>query len=209
MTDNADTAIPSDAIGKGILALSGNDSLTGTNGNDTINGNKGADTLNGLGGNDILLGGKGSDSIDGAAGNDFLSGNNDNDILIGGDGNDVIRGGKENDTLNGGAGNDILIGDRGQDILTGGDGNDAFFLARDQGMTAINQADVITDFHTGDSIGLTEGIRFSALIFEPLNLQLDGATLITSTAIKVGDNYLAILSGVGQDALNANIFFND
>ncbi len=208
LTDNADTAIPPEGIGKGIVALSGNDSLTGTNGEDIISGNQGADTLNGLGGNDILLGGKGSDSIDGGAGNDFLSGNNDNDTLIGGDGNDVIRGGKGNDILNGGAGNDILIGDRDQDILTGGDGNDAFFLSRDQGVTPINQTDVITDFRTGDSIGLSEGIAFASLIFEPVNLQLDDAAPLASTAIKVGDNYLAILSGVGQDALNANIFFN-
>jgi uncharacterized repeat protein (TIGR01451 family) len=206
-TDNADTVIPPEAIGKGILALSGNDSLTGTNNDETFSGNQGADTLNGLGGNDILLGGKGSDSIDGGAGNDFLSGNNDNDSLIGGDGNDVIRGGKGNDILNGGAGNDILIGDHGQDILTGGDGNDAFFLAVDEDSTPINQTDVITDFRPGDSIGLIEGLTFSALTFEPVNLQLDGATLLASTAIKVGDNYLAIVSGVAQDTLNASVFF--
>jgi len=190
------------------LALSGNDSLAGTNGDDTINGNRGADTLNGLGGNDILLGGKGSDRIDGGAGNDFLNGNNDNDSLIGGDGNDVIRGGKDNDILKGGAGNDILIGDRGKDILIGGDGNDAFFLALDQGVTPINQADVITDFRAGDSIGLGEGLAFSTLIFEPVNLQLDGATPVASTAIKVGDNYVAIVSGVAQTVLNASVFFN-
>ena len=206
-TDNADTAIPPDALGKGIVALSGNDSLTGTNNDDTFSGNRGADTLNGLGGNDILLGGKGSDSIDGGAGNDFLNGNNDNDTLIGGDGNDVIRGGKENDILNGGAGNDILIGDRGQDILTGGDGNDAFFFAVDEDSTPINQTDVITDFRPGDSIGLMEGLTFSALTFERVNLQLDGATPVASTAIKVGDNYLAIVSGVAQDALNSSVFF--
>ncbi len=206
-TDNADTVIPPEAMGKGIVALSGNDSLTGTNNDDTFSGNQGADTLNGLGGNDILLGGKGSDSLDGGAGNDFLSGNNDNDTLIGGDGNDVIRGGKGNDTLNGGAGNDILIGDHGQDILTGGDGNDAFFFAVDEDSTPINQTDVITDFRPGDSIGLMEGLTFSALTFERVNLQLDGATPVASTAIKVGDNYLAIVSGVAQDALNASVFF--
>ena len=206
-TDNADTAIPPDAIGKGILALSGNDSLTGTNNDETFSGNLGADTLNGLAGNDILLGGKGSDSIDGGAGNDFLNGNNDNDTLIGGEGNDVIRGGKGNDTLNGGAGNDILRGDRDQDILTGGDGNDAFFLAVDEDSTPINQTDVITDFRPGDSIGLMEGLTFSALTFERVNLQLDGATPVASTAIKVGDNYLAIVSGVAQNALNTSVFF--
>ena len=207
LTDNPDTAIPTTAIGKGILGLSGNDFLTGTEGADTINGNQGADRLIGLGGDDILLGGKGSDFIDGGAANDFLRGNNDNDTLIGGDGNDVLLGGQGNDILTGGAGNDILSGDRGQDILTGGDGNDAFILMLEPSASAINQADVIADFRPGDSIGLSEGLTFSALTFESVSLQLDGGSSVTSTAIKRGDNYLGIVSGAAQSALTANVFF--
>jgi len=101
----------------------------------------------------------------------------------------------------------ILIGDRDQDILTGGDGNDAFFFAVYQEATPIDQTDVITDSRPGDSIGLIEGLTFSALTFERVNLQLDGATPVASTAIKVGDNYLGIVSGVAPDALNASVFF--
>ncbi len=207
LTDNPDTAIPTSEIGKGILGLSGNDFLTGTEGADTINGNQGADRLIGLGGNDILLGGKGSDFIDGGAGNDFLTGNNDNDTLIGGDGNDVLLGGQGNDILNGGAGNDVLNGGLGQDILTGGDGNDAFILMLDPSASTINQADVITDFRPGDSLGLSEGLAFSALTFETVSLQIDGSSSVTSTAIKRGDNYLSIVSGVAQSALTTNVFF--
>ncbi|MEG5057794.1 S8 family serine peptidase [Microcoleus sp. A2-C5] len=207
LTDNPDTAIPTVAIGKGILGLSGNDFLTGTEGADTISANQGADRVIGLGGDDILLGGKGSDFIDGGAANDFLRGNNDNDTLIGGDGNDVMLGGQGNDILIGGAGNDILNGDRGQDILTGGDGNDAFFLIIDSTATSIDKADLITDFGSGDSFGLTEGITFSTLTFESVNLQLDGGTSVTSTAIKQGNNYLAVVSGVAQSVLTENVFF--
>ena len=207
LTDNPDTAIPTVAIGKGILGLSGNDFLTGTEGADTISANQGADRVIGLGGDDILLGGKGSDFIDGGAGNDFLRGNNDNDTLIGGDGNDVMLGGQGNDILTGGAGNDVLNGDRGQDILTGGDGNDAFLLILDSTATSIDKADLITDFRSGDSFGLTEGITFSTLTFESVNLQLDGGTSVTSTALKQGDNYLAVVSGVAQSVLTENVFF--
>ncbi|NQE32420.1 S8 family serine peptidase [Microcoleus asticus] len=207
LTDNPDTAIPTVAIGKGIIGLSGNDFLTGAEGADTISANQGADQVIGLGGDDILLGGKGSDFIDGGAANDFLRGNNDNDTLIGGDGNDVLLGGQGNDILTGGAGNDILNGERGQDILTGGDGNDAFILTLEPSASTINQADVIADFRPGDSFGLSEGLTFSALTFEPVSLQLDGGSSVNSTAIKRGDNYLAIVSGVAQSALNANVFF--
>ncbi|WP_293296581.1 MULTISPECIES: S8 family serine peptidase [unclassified Microcoleus] len=207
LTDNSDTAIPRAAIGLGISGLSGSDSLTGTDDADTINGNQGADRLIGLGGNDILLGGKGSDFIDGGAGNDFLRGNNDNDTLTGGDGNDVMLGGQGNDILIGGAGSDVLNGDRGQDILTGGDGNDAFLLILDSTATSIDKADVITDFRSGDSFGLTEGITFSTLTFESVSLRLDGDTPVTSTAIKQGNNYLAVVSGVAQSVLTENVFF--
>ena len=207
LPERPEIARPIAALGIAISGLSGSDTLTGTDDADTINGNQGADRLIGLGGNDILLGGKGSDFIDGGAGNDFLRGNNDNDTLTGGDGNDVMLGGQGNDVLIGGAGNDVLNGDRGQDILTGGDGNDAFLLIVDSTATSIDKADVITDFRSGDSFGLTEGITFSTLTFESVSLRLDGVTPVTSTAIKQGNNYLTVVSGVAQSALTENVFF--
>jgi hypothetical protein len=197
------------ATGKQILALSGSDKITGTSGADTVNGMQGADTIDGGAGNDSLSGGKESDSLEGGAGDDQILGNNDNDTLTGGEGNDTIRGGKENDSLTGGAGDDFLYGDRNQDFLTGGDGNDTFVLAGGQiAATTLKDADVITDFKTGDKIGLTDGNTFSSLTFEDVSLTLTGQSAVNSTAIKVkaDSSYLGIVQGVAKSALTANAF---
>ncbi|MEG4446124.1 calcium-binding protein [Microcoleus sp. AT9_B5] len=200
-------SLPPAAAGKPIFALSGNDNIIGTSGTDIINGMQGADTIDGGAGTDSMNGGKGSDQIDGGAGDDALVGNNDNDTLIGGDGNDILAGGKENDVLIGGNGDDILLGDRGQDILTGGSGNDTFVLAGGQAAaTRLADADVIVDFTAGDKIGLTEGNTFASLTFEAVSLSLNGGAGVSSTAIKLGTNYLGIVQGVAQSELTANVF---
>ncbi|MBE9164995.1 calcium-binding protein [Tychonema sp. LEGE 06208] len=202
------SSLPPAAAGKQILALSGNDNITGTSGIDNINGMQGADTIDGGAGNDSLTGGKGSDEIDGGAGDDQIFGNNDNDTLTGGEGNDNIRGGKENDVLSGGNGDDILSGDRGQDILTGGGGSDTFILGGGQAAAArLADADVIVDFN-GDRIGLTEGNTFASLTFEAVSLNLNGGSPVSATAIKLGTNYLGIVQGVAQSQLTANVFVN-
>ncbi len=207
LTNNNDTSIPPAAAGLAVQALAGNDNLTGSAGNDTINGNGGSDVLNGAGGDDLLYGGKESDFIDGGAGNDRIFGNNNNDILNGGIDNDTLRGGKENDVLNGDAGDDVLIGDLGQDILTGGPGNDKFVLTTSSGAIVVGQADIITDFGAGDLIGLTDGVGFANLTFEPITLRLDGIDSF-STAIKFNTSYLGIVKGVAQSALTAPSFFD-
>lgn len=207
LTNNNDTSIPPAAAGLAVQALAGNDNLTGSAGNDTINGNGGSDVLNGAGGDDLLYGGKESDFIDGGAGNDRIFGNNNNDILNGGIDNDTLRGGKENDVLNGDAGDDVLIGDLGQDILTGGPGNDKFVLTTSSGAIVVGQADIITDFGAGDLIGLTDGVGFANLTFEPITLRLDGIDSF-STAIKFNTSYLGIVKGVPQSALTAPSFFD-
>jgi len=203
LSDNDDTSIPQSAFGKPIFGLSGNDKFTGSADNDTISGNAGADTIDGGDGNDNLFGGKKSDQLSGGNGNDFLSGNNDNDTLTGGDGNDILRGGKENDVLIGGNGDDELWGDKGFDVLTGGAGKDTFVLQ----YTATNpsQADVITDFTSDDKIKLI-GVNFSQLTFESVNIILDGATAVVSTAIKSGNDYLGVVYNVNQTALNSGSF---
>lgn len=207
LTNNNDTTIPPAAAGLAVQALAGNDNLTGSAGNDTINGNGGSDVLNGAGGDDLLYGGKESDFINGDAGNDRIFGNNNNDILNGGIDNDTLRGGKENDVLNGDAGDDVLIGDLGQDVLTGGPGNDKFVLTTAAGAIVVGQADIITDFGAGDLIGLTDGVGFANLTFEPITLRLDGIDSF-STAIKFNTSYLGIVKGVPQSALTAPSFFN-
>ncbi|WP_373536294.1 DUF4347 domain-containing protein [Microcoleus sp.] len=203
LTDGDDSSIPTSAFGQPIRGLSGNDNLTGSSNGDTIFGDRGADIINGADGNDSLFGGKESDQLSGGNGNDFLSGNNDNDTLTGGAGNDLLRGGKENDVLLGGDGDDELWGDRGFDALTGGAGNDTFVLQYTD--TNASQADVITDFTSDDKIRLV-GFSFSQLTFESVNVVLDGATALASTAIKSGNDYLGVVYNVNQSALNSGSF---
>jgi len=203
LTDGDDNNIPQSAFGQPIFALSGNDNLIGSDNNDTIHGNKGADTIDGGNGNDQLFGGKHSDQLSGGNGDDLLSGNNDNDTLTGADGNDIINGGKENDVLLGGNGDDELSGDQGFDALTGGAGKDNFVLE----FTAsnANEADLITDFTSDDKIKLV-GANYSQLTFESVNVILDGAAAVGSTAIKSGDNYLGVLYNLNPSAIGAGSF---
>lgn len=115
------------------LALSGNDTIYGSNyadvllgynGNDFISAGSGDDSVSGGAGNDTINGGDGSDSISGDAGNDTINGDAGTDYLAGGAGNDVISGGDGVDYITGDAGNDTINGDAGDDFLTGGVGND-------------------------------------------------------------------------------------
>ena len=69
-----------------------------------------------------------------------------NDVLTGGAGNDILFGFGGDDTLNGQAGSDTLIGGLGKDTLTGGAGADVFSLLHF--VSALNQADIVTDFGT-------------------------------------------------------------
>ncbi|MGK7892633.1 MAG: VWA domain-containing protein [Xenococcus sp. (in: cyanobacteria)] len=204
LTELDDTGIPAEFAETPILALAGNDNLTGTEGRNYISGDQGSDTLSGLGGNDSLFGGQASDLIDGGAGDDLIWGSSDNDRLNGGDGNDSMRGGRANDVLTGDLGNDTLWGDSGQDILIGGPGNDIFVIASDPNVTTpIQQADVITDFEVGvDIIGLANNLLLEQLTFEPVNLQLDAGLATPSTAIRLDNDYLAIVQGVAD----ANVF---
>src|SRR5919202_4699944 len=170
----------------------GNDVVLGSEGNDSLYGGKGNDCLRGGGEDDLIFGDKGSDNLFGDTGNDCLIGGAGNDVLLaaeggdvitggvgndtgdGGEGDDLIFGGDGNDSLSGGPGDDILSGDRGSDTLTGGEGSDIFVLGRVGTSTAANaflttggreigDADLITDFNAGDSIGLAGGLNFTDL----------------------------------------------
>ena len=98
-----------------IVALGGNDKVSGGGGNDLICGGNGNDSLSGSAGKDKLYGQAGKDSLSGGAGKDSLSG---------GAGNDKLSGGAGNDKLSGGAGKDKLSGNAGKDRLLGGSGKD-------------------------------------------------------------------------------------
>lgn len=81
----------------------------------------------------VLFGGGGDDYIDAGGGNDSLDGGTGNDTLLGGDGNDTLDGGTGNDVLTGGAGDDTFV-------YSGGN-------------------DQITDFNTGNTGALNDGIE--------------------------------------------------
>jgi len=152
----------------GVLALDGNDTITGSAAPDFVRGGRGDDDLIGNGGDDNLFGDK------------------NRDFLGGGLGNDILRGGKGVDLLFGGDGDDTLIGEVDVDIYKGGNGRDAFVLRRDQagliqdltnisflpGLPAsVQRPDaVITDFNPAeDSLLLTEGLTKADLTFEEFN----------------------------------------
>ncbi len=160
----------------GILALAGNDLVTGSSGDDTINGNQGNDTLQGESGADRMWGGQDLDFLSGNGGNDTINGNKGNDILFGGDGDDLLRGGQDTDALTGEAGDDTLFGDRGFDFLAGGAGQDLFVLSAGDEVT---EFDAILDFNTSemDKIGLPPNLTGSDLLLQPVSLPIDRALL--------------------------------
>ncbi|PSB39718.1 hypothetical protein C7B67_29305 [filamentous cyanobacterium Phorm 6] len=158
----------------------GFDFLLGTPGNDTMRGFAGNDTIQGLGGNDLIFGDRD---------NDLLAGNEGADTLSGGQGSDTIYGGQGDDWINGDRGNDLLIGGEGKDILTGGAGDDLFVIDETSVVSTISEADVITDFGSGnDKIVLTEGLKFS---------DLDISVSENQTVIKDKNsgNYLGVVLG--------------
>ena len=126
--------------------------LFGTDADEFIAGGEGDNSLFGGGGNDTVVG-----DLDGAIGNDNLYGGAGNDLLLGGMGNDTIGGESGNDTLLGEDGNDVLIGNEGTDILIGGGGSDVFILGAGEGES------IITDFESGDVIGLAGGLGAGSL----------------------------------------------
>jgi uncharacterized membrane protein (UPF0127 family) len=158
----------------------GFDFLLGSPNSDTIRGFAGNDTIQGLAGNDLIFGDRDNDSI---------AGNEGADTLFGGQGSDTIYGGQDSDWMNGDRGNDLLIGGEGKDILTGGAGDDLFVLESTSATSTVAQADVITDFGSGnDKIVLTDGIKFS-----DLNIYVsDNQTVMQD---KNSGNYLGVVSG--------------
>ncbi|MEG4575916.1 VWA domain-containing protein [Microcoleus sp. N3A4] len=144
--------------------------------------------------------------INGSPSNDRLLGYRGNNILIGLEGNDTLYGGKDNDMVDGGVGDDQVWGDLGQDVLIGGPGNDTFFITGNSAVGLPEQADVITDFQPGDTIGLASGLLLNQLVFEPITLQLNGGLPTVSTAIRLNNNYLAIVQGVETSTLTPNVF---
>ncbi|MGD1937338.1 MAG: choice-of-anchor D domain-containing protein, partial [Cyanophyceae cyanobacterium] len=147
-------------------------------------------------GDDVLIGanidGDGRQWLNGGPGNDQIFGNLDRDVLTGGTGDDSIFGGKGDDWIKGGEGNDVLAGDFGNDTLIGGVGNDSFIIGAGRG------SDEILDFIDGvDGFLLEPTIAFEQLTFEETG---------NSTQIKLGDELLATVIGVGPSLLDGADF---
>jgi Ca2+-binding RTX toxin-like protein len=182
--------------------------VLGTNVSDRVQANAGADLVTGLEGDDLFWGGQGMDSLFGNAGNDTIYGNRQSDSLVGGQGDDLLYGGRDRDSLDGGGGNDTLSGDRDQDFLRGGDGADLFVLRGGDFLASRQDADILLDFNTSeDRIGLEDGITFSQLTFESVNLSTDGSSPSSATAIRDGNgSYLGIVAGVDPSSFSAGLF---
>jgi Ca2+-binding RTX toxin-like protein len=157
----------------GLVALAGNDSVTGSAGNDLLNGNEDRDTLSGSGGTDTLFGGQGEDELFGQQANDSLYGNKGLDNLDGGDGNDLLFGGQDRDALVGGIGNDTLSGDKGEDYLIGNEGADVFVLTSEGAGSSNEFGDFILDFENSDLIGLAGGLTAGNLTFSEESINIE------------------------------------
>ncbi len=73
--------------------------ITGDSLANTLIGTIDDDLILALEGNDTVSGGAGNDSIDGGDGNDSISGDAGDDTLIGGEGHDTLDGGLDDDTV--------------------------------------------------------------------------------------------------------------
>jgi serralysin len=104
----------------------------------------------------------------------------------------VLLGG--NDILNGGVGNDLTFGGNGQDIHIGGAGRDTFVVALDA-----TTADLFKDFNLrqGDRIGLPFSLTYEAI---------DVVEHSRGTALRFGNNTLAVLANITPNRLKVNHF---
>lgn len=140
-----------------------------------------------------LKGTRHADRLKGGSNDDTLIGGNGNDRLLGLDGDDVIEGGKGNDRLKGGSGHDILIGDAGSDVLMGNSGMDVFAL-----QTSQHDVDLIKHFKNGeDRLVLPHRISFGAIDVMPDR---------SRTLLSLGDDVLAVLTGVRATQIDVNDF---
>ena len=107
-------------------------------------------------------------------------------------GNDNLYGQAGDDTLMGSAGDNTLDGGTGADTIYSGTGSDTIVLRVGDGGTTLADADTIADFTDGtDVLGMDDN-----LLFSELTIAQGTGSNSSNTIIKVGSEYLAILSGI-------------
>ncbi|MEG3976317.1 calcium-binding protein, partial [Microcoleus sp. herbarium8] len=165
--------------GKGKNTLKGGkgkDKITGGDGDNDIDGGDDDDEIVGGKGKNTLKGGKGKDKITGGDGDNDIDGGDDDDEIVGGKATDKLTGGSGNDTLTGNDGDDSLEGGAGSNTLIGGVGKDTFvYRVSRQEITAVVEADLISDFNVDDDI-----LELSTAAFG--NLSVSSLTRLEITA---------------------------
>jgi Ca2+-binding RTX toxin-like protein len=179
------------------------DSLNGGDGRDVLYGEQGADTLDGGRGSDVVIGGLGDDRVSGGTttANDLLEGNAGNDTLLDGNGADTLSGGDGNDSMNGGAQNNLLDGGNGNDTLIAGPGADT--MLGGAGNDSLNAADGANRLDGGGGADTIRGGAVADTLIGGIgndNLTgLDGADTIAG-----GDDADTLNGGLGNDTLSGD-----
>lgn len=155
----------------------------------------------------FLIGGAEQETIkslvDASSDKERLFGDSNDNIIEGKIGEDTLVGSAGNDTLVSGYGlvklnSDFLFGGKGADRLDGDGGSDTYVYQAGDGSTDINKSDIIVNFGIGkDAIGLID-LEFEELSFESRD---------RDTAIKSGDEYLALLKNVKVDTIQNPALF--
>jgi Ca2+-binding RTX toxin-like protein len=104
--------------------------------------------------------------------------------------------------LYGTASDNVLDGGTGADTLYTGDGSDTIVLRAGDGGSTLAAADTITDFTDGtDVFGLDDGLQYT-----DLTIAQGTGSNSSDTIIKVGSEYLTILTGIDVSALSETDF---
>ena len=141
------------------------------------------------------------------AGDDIITGGPLEDLLRAYGGNDLVQTGGGADTLDGGAGNDTLDGGAGGDLITTGGGADVIVIG--QGQSLAGQADVVSDWNSGDTIRFAQVAGDTSTYAETTAGDFASATALANGLIAGGSvNVVAVQIGsdvaVFADSANNN-----
>lgn len=224
LTDNNDNWSGT-AAAETVLALGGNDILSGNAGDDILDGGTGNDNLNGGDGNDILTGGLGNDILTGAGGIDTVSysdagsavtislaltsGQNtlgagqdtlaSVENIIGSNWDDKLTGNTLANRIEGGAGHDVISGGGGNDQLIGGSGNDVYVVFTAGDTVVENENEGVDSIQSAISWTLGDHIE---------NITLTGRSAINATGnslnnVLVGNSGVNnLVGGAGNDSID-------